>query len=188
VAEINLLSRDKERKKFLVFRKITVVLIAIMLSLVFLLNHQANRGVLVQGMRNKALMEKIDALNNAILHVKKINKKQQELIRKMVVLQQLHLKNKVILHVWDALLHVLPKNIYLNKLKKEDDRVVLEGVADSNQAVHCLLDSIAQNPWMKNPRLISFNQGKSGKASQFELEFILHEETGVKSNAKNHIK
>ena len=59
----------------------------------------------------------------------------------------------IIVRVFDELARNMPNKVYLSSVKREGDKFVIEGYAESNTQVSSLLRNLNASTWFKNPVL-----------------------------------
>ena len=89
-------------------------------------------------------------------------------------------------HLLDELVAQLPDGIYLKSMKQENQSVLLEGVAQSQERVSELLRNLANNSsWLGKPELIEIvaanatgSNREQRRVSNFKIRVALNRPTG----------
>jgi type IV pilus assembly protein PilN len=108
------------------------------------------------------------------------------------VIQQLQSNRSEIVHMFDEIARVTPEGIYLNSMKQSGNKLVLNGVAQSNARVSAFMRNIEGSDWLTNPRLEVIQKQKQENENDTSRSFILHLsqvskniETDTDSKSKN---
>ena len=128
-----------------------------------LIEHQNNR--------NNYLQAEINKVNQKIKEIEKIKERREELIARMEVIQQLQADRTQIVHVFDDLVHKLPKGVYFTSLNRSGKSMNLTGMAQSNARVSSLMRNLDSSQWFANPSLDVINVTPRGgtRVSKFTL-------------------
>ena len=87
----------------------------------------------------------------------------------------------VLLHECLDALAIRPDGVYVESLKQQDQTVQIQGIAQSNERVSELLNSLAtKTPWLSKPELVEvvgtttqINAKEKKRVSSFNLRFRL---------------
>jgi len=124
-----------------------------------------------QTVRNNFLKTEIAKVNAQIKEIQHIRERKQALIERMEVIAQLQQDRSQIVHLFDDLVHKLPKGVYVTGLNKRGKRVTLTGFAQSNARISALMRDLDSSDWFGNPDLAVINVTPRGGAriSKFTL-------------------
>ena len=124
-----------------------------------------------QESRNGYLRGEIAKVEKQIREIEDIRRRREALVARMEVIQNLQSNRTEVVHVFDDLVLKLPKGVYFTSWKKEGDRMVLQGVAQSNARVSSLMNSLDSSDWFANPNLDVINVAPrdGARVSQFTL-------------------
>ena len=86
----------------------------------------------------------------------------------MDIIQQLQAKRPQVVHTFQQLAERVPDGVFFHAMKQEQDRIVLEGRADSNARVSTLMRNLDSSEWFKNPALDVIESKDTG-ISSFKL-------------------
>lgn len=155
MANINLLPwrqglRKQRQQEFIVIL-IGVAVVAIALVL---FSHVAlSRQVGDQDERNQYIKSEIGKLDGQIKEIDALQKRRDELLSRMKVIQDLQGHRPVIVRVFDELVRVIPDGVFLTSLERTGDGFRMSGVAESANQVSNLMRNLESSPWFKNPVL-----------------------------------
>ncbi len=99
-----------------------------------------------QSKRNSFLQKEIVLMDSKITEISTLETQRARLLARMNVIQELQVSRPKIVKVLDALVRTLPEGIYLEKLTRQGDSLVLEGVAQSNARVSVFMRQLDSNP------------------------------------------
>ena len=155
MASINLLpwreARRQERKnQFLVGLGSTVVGAAMA---VLLWDLMINAQIDYQQLRNQHLRTHIALLDQEVAEIRDLQRKRNQLIERMRVIQALQGNRPVIVRLLDQLVRTVPDGVFYTSLKTKADVVSIEGVAESNNRVSSLMRRLDASDWLENPNL-----------------------------------
>ena len=155
MANINLLpwreARRQERKnQFLIGLGATVAGAALSLLLWDL---AVNSRIDYQQSRNQYLRTEIALLDQEVAEIRDLQRKRNQLIERMRVIQALQGNRPVIVRLLDQLVRTVPDGVFYTSLETNSDVVSLEGVAESNNRVSSLMRRLDGSDWLENPNL-----------------------------------
>lgn len=182
MARINLLPWREERRKEQQ-REFGVMVVGgvIITGLLFLLAYMTvQEWVDHQDSRNNKLNDEIAAVKLKIKAIEEIDKKKEDLLQRMKVIQELQESRPKIVHMVDELLDVMPVGSYLTVIKQSGDKVTLEGKAQSNARVSAIMRSIENDkmtPWIDRPELKIIVDKDRNKSGLFEFNLTLQQTT-----------
>lgn len=155
MANINLLpwreARRQERKKqFLVGLGATVVGAALA---VLLWDVMVNAQIDYQQSRNQHLRTHIALLDQEVAEIRDLQRKRNQLVERMRVIQALQGNRPVIVRLLDQLVRTVPDGVFYTSLEAKANVVSIEGVAESNNRVSSLMRRLDASDWLENPNL-----------------------------------
>jgi type IV pilus assembly protein PilN len=179
MARINLLpwrewERERRKKGFLV--NLGGVLVAA-LAIVLLFGWYLDGRIDTQQARNRFLEQQIAELDRKIEEIKSLQKTRDELLARMLVIQELQGNRPVIVRVFDELVRTLAQGVHFQSLKKEGTTLAVEGVAESNNRISSLMRNLDNSDWFAGPNLKTIkedpkNAHYGSQASTFSLTFV----------------
>lgn len=179
MARINLLpwrewERERKRKEFL--GNLAGVLVAAV-ALVLLFGWYLDGRIENQEDRNAYLEREIAVLDEKIAEIQALQKKREELLARMRVIQELQGNRPVIVRVFDELVRTLAKGVHFRELKMQGTTLTVAGVAESNNRISSLMRNLDNSDWFASPNLKTIkedpeNSNYGSQASTFNLTFV----------------
>lgn len=155
MAQINLLpwreERRQERKKEFITTCALVAALAV--GLVLLADRVVNSQIDNQKARNQYLADNIKILDEQVAEIRELQKKRNQLIERMRVIQELQGNRPIIVRVLDQLVRTVPDGVFYTSLKTKDKTITIDGVAESNNRVSSLMRRLDASDWLANPSL-----------------------------------
>jgi type IV pilus assembly protein PilN len=142
-----------------------------------------------QQQRNSFLQSKTKELDAEIKDIASLQAQIASLRARQTAVEDLQADRNMPVHLLDELVAQLPDGIYLKSMKQENQSVLLEGVAQSQERVSELLRNLANNSsWLGKPELIEIvaanatvSNREQRRVSNFKIRVALNRPTG--SNA-----
>ena len=157
MAQINLLPWREERRQEL--KKDFLITIGLVLALgvglVLLADRIVNGQIDNQNARNQYLQEHIAELDKMVAEIKELQKRRNQLIDRMRVIQELQGYRPIIVRVMDQLVRTVPDGVFYNSLTSQGTKITIKGVAESNNRVSSLMRQLDASDWLANPNLDS---------------------------------
>ena len=170
---INLLPwRDAERKRKRQEFAVGVfgaAFIALLFGLIA--NWRFEAAIESQGERNQLLKETISEVDKQIAEVLDLEQKEQRLLARMDVIEQLQRSRPEVVRLFDQVVRIVPDGVYLTSLKQTGAQLQMKGMAQSSTRVAAFMRNIESSEWLADPALQSL-ESKSSKAdagSEFSL-------------------
>lgn len=165
MAKINLLpwrqELRKQRKQEFLAINMAVALVALAIVLFF---HMLVSSQISDQEEQKAFIKsEIDVLDRQIAEIDELQKRKDELLARMKVIQDLQGRRPVIVRVFDDIVRATPEKVYLTLIERKDNKFTISGVAESNNQVATLLRNLNASAWFKNPVLESVAASGGGK-------------------------
>lgn len=155
MAHINLLPwrqelRKQRQQEFIaILAAVAIVTVGIILFAHVVLSTMVND----QDSRNNYIKGEISRLDVQIKEIDEIQKRRDELLERMKVIQDLQWHRPVVVHIFDELVRVMPDGVYLKSLERSGDTFKITGIAESANQVSNLMRNLDASPWFKNPML-----------------------------------
>ena len=185
--EINLLPwRDIQRRKLHRNVLILSVMLWVAAAAAVAYGHFYTSSLISQQQaRNNYLTGQIKKLDMKLGEIRTIRKQKQALIDRMDVIQQLQGDRTRIVHVFDELVRRLPKGVYFTRLKKNGDKLIIKGYAQSNARVSALMNQLEASRWLSNAKLNVINASRRGgnSLSQFSIKITQQKQPDTPSGA-----
>lgn len=174
MAHINLLPWREEERKRKKKEFITVTAsAAVMMAVVGLVSYVVIAGMIeYQNSRNEFLKGEIRKVDEKIKEIKDLEKKKEQLISRMRVIEQLQGNRPEVVHVFDEIARVVPEGLYISSIKQAGRVITIQGSAQSNARVSALMRSLEASDWFASPSLsvISTRQNGATKSREFTLQ------------------
>ena len=139
-----------------------------------------------QQQRNSFLQSKTKELDAEIKDIASLQAQIASLRARQTAVEDLQADRNMPVHLLDELVAQLPDGIYLKSMKQENQSVLLEGVAQSQERVSELLRNLANNSsWLGKPELIEIvaanatgSNREQRRVSNFKIRVALNRPTG----------
>jgi type IV pilus assembly protein PilN len=113
-----------------------------------------------QQAKNQYLQGEIKTLENQIKEIATIEAEIASLRARQKAVEDLQADRNLPVHLLNELVKQLPDGVYLTSLRQQDQSVIIQGVAQSNERVSELLRNMASNtPWLSRPDLVEIVAG-----------------------------
>lgn len=176
MAHINLLPWREEQRREQQRQFLTVLgLSAVLMGLIILAVHLRIAGMIDnQESRNRFLQSEISKVEKQIKEINKLEEDKKRLLARMEVIQELQRNRPEVVHLFDEIARIIPDGIHLNSLKQSGNKLVLNGIAQSNARVSAFMRNIEGSDWLADPRLEVIE--KKGQAARRDSarSFVLH--------------
>lgn len=163
MARINLLpwrqeERERRNKEF-----ITLVAAVTLLALLtaFATWSYFNNELDEQRDANALITQENTRLDTALVEIDSLEQRRDDIVSRMQVIQDLQGRRPVPVHLWDDLAKAMPAALYLNNLKRENNTLILTGLADNPNVVSSLIRNLDASKWMGNSAVRNIQQNIS---------------------------
>jgi len=150
MAQINLLPWREERRQTL--KKEFLASVALVLvfgaGLVLLADRVVNSQIDTQTARNEYLAENIKELDKQVAEIRDLQKRRNQLLDRMKVIQELQGNRPIIVRVLDQLVRTVPDGVFYTKLATKGKQISISGVAESNNRVSSLMRRLDASDWL----------------------------------------
>lgn len=155
MAHINLLPWREERRQELKKEFLVTVGLVFLLAvgLLMLGDRMVNGQIENQNARNQYLADNIKILDEQVAEIRELEKKRNQLLDRMRVIQELQGNRPIIVRVLDQLVRTVPDGVFYTHLQTKDNTISIRGVAESNNRVSSLMRRLAASDWLANPSL-----------------------------------
>jgi len=155
MAQINLLPWREERrlelkKEFLVTVALVIALAA---GLVLFADRLVNGQIDNQNARNQYLTENIKELDKKVEEIRNLQKRRNQLLDRMRVIQELQGNRPIIVRVLDQLVRTVPDGVFYTNLNTKNKTISISGIAESNNRVSSLMRRLDGSDWLTGPNL-----------------------------------
>ncbi|MBN4075255.1 MAG: pilus assembly protein PilN [SAR86 cluster bacterium] len=165
--------REERKQEFFVSLGVVVAIAAVML---FLVDRYFNSEVNGQQRVNDYLSEQITVLDAEIVEIRDLQAQRTALTERMAVIQDLQGTRPIIVRLFDELVKTLPTGVYYNTVSRNDNRIQMSGIAESNNKVSELMRALEASDWFANASLQQINAQEDGDADGtylFQLELTV---------------
>jgi type IV pilus assembly protein PilN len=173
MAQINLLpwreDRRQELKRDFLVTLGLVVLLGI--GLLILADRVVNSQIDNQKARNNYLTENIKVLDKQVAEIRELQKRRNQLIDRMRVIQELQGNRPIIVRVLDQLVRTIPDGVFYTNISTKGKRISISGIAESNNRVSSLMRRLDASDWLSGPNLDKVNAAPNfgDQATTFNL-------------------
>ncbi len=173
--------REKRKKEFLL-----AICGAVMIG--GLLAYAGKLGVrgMISGQngRNSMLRTEIADLDLQIEEILGLENQKERLLARMEIIDQLQRSRPEIVHVFDELVDALPEGVHLTDIKQTDNRLTIQGGAQSSTRVSALMRNIDASKWLRDPGLDVVETTDDGPARNasftiFAQQVSLNDDAGL---------
>lgn len=148
----------KRRKEAFVASVIAAVLLGGGVAVAVFGLYQAQ--ILSQQDRNQFLSGQISALDAQIKDIANLQAEIASLRSRQQAVEGLQADRNLPVHLLNEMVKQLPDGVYINMMKQDNQMVILQGVAQSNERVSELLRNLANNSlWLARPELVEITAG-----------------------------
>lgn len=173
MAQINLLpwrdARRQELKKE--FLAAVALVLALAAGLVLLADRIVDSQIDNQNARNQYLTENIKELDKQVAEIRDLQKRRNQLLDRMRVIQELQGNRPIIVRVMDQLVRTVPDGVFYTNLVTKDKKIAITGFAESNNRVSSLMRRLDASDWLANPVLGKVTEAREfgDQATKFDL-------------------
>ena len=155
MAQINLLPWREERRQELKKQFLVTIglVLALGVGLVLLADRVVDGQIQNQKARNQYLVENIKVLDEQVAEIRELQKKRNQLLDRMQVIQELQGNRPIIVRVLDQLVRTVPDGVFYTNLQTRDKVISISGVAESNNRVSSLMRRLDSSDWLASPNL-----------------------------------
>ncbi|HQV40946.1 MAG TPA: PilN domain-containing protein [Moraxellaceae bacterium] len=155
MAKINLLPWRQELRKQRQQEFVAIVLAVAVLAVgIVLFTHMAlSKQVSDQLERNSYIKAEIATLDTQIKEIDELQKRRDELLSRMRVIQDLQGHRPVIVRVFDEFVRAMPDGVYFRTIERKENMFSIVGVAESANQVSNLMRNLEASQWFKSPVL-----------------------------------
>jgi type IV pilus assembly protein PilN len=175
MATINLLPWRESRRlrikqQFLAGLAAVALLAALLLLLAMTI---VNAAISEQEGRNQYMQSQITKINKEVAEIKELEKRRQQLLDRMTIIQDLQGTRPLIVRVFDEMVRTLPDGLFYTSVVRREKRIEVEGIAESNNRVSSLMRKLDGSPWFADPNLTAVSSASAygDQASSCKVSF-----------------
>ena len=171
------LKRERKKKDFVVLASLVAIAGAVT---AYAGGVAINQQISSQSDRNAFIKVETAKLDNQIADIAGLREEIAALKARQEAVENLQSDRTVPVHLFDELVRLAPEGLYLRQLKQEDRKILLTGLAQTNERVADLLKRLAESsPWLYKPELteikeIALSGGPGQKEGRTIFEFSLN--------------
>jgi len=106
-----------------------------------------------QESRNAYIDREIEQLDIALKEIKTLDANRKALLDRIAVIERLQSTRPGIVHLFDEMVNALPKGLYLTKLSQTNNKIKLDGKAESSARVSSYMNRLNASPWLSSSDL-----------------------------------
>ena len=173
--------RKQQQQDFVIMLAVAAVLGALVF---FGWNSVVDGKVDNQRNRNSYIERELSQLDQQIKEISELERRREELISRMNVIQDLQNNGPYIVYMFDQLVKTLPDGVYYTSIERRGGVFTISGIADSNNRISALMRNLNDSPWFKDPdlRTVAAAAGDA-QANTFSLT-VSQELPGANSDSK----
>jgi len=143
----------------------------VMVAIIAMVHLQIQSDIDHQNRRNSMLQKEIQIVDGKIKEIKDLEKKRQQLISRMEIIERLQSNRPEVVHLFDELAHLVPDGLYMRTVSQKSRLLTIKGVAQSNARVSAFMRALDQSIWFEEPNLLVIKAEKKGfeRAREFTL-------------------
>jgi type IV pilus assembly protein PilN len=155
MAQINLLPWREARREELkrAFLSVMGLVAAAAVVVVLFLDRVVNAQIDEQRARNDYITQNIATLDKQVEEIRDLQRKRNQLIERMRVIQELQGNRPIIVRVLDQLVRTIPDGVFYTSLGAAGQQLSINGIAESNNRVSSLMRRLDGSDWLTNPNL-----------------------------------
>jgi len=155
MAKINLLPWRQELRKQRQqeFVAIALAVAGIAVAIVLFAHMALSKQVSDQLERNSYIRAEIASLDSKIKEIDELQKRREELLARMKVIQDLQGHRPVIVRVFDEFVRAMPDGVFFRTVERKGNVFSIVGVAESANQVSSLMRNLDASQWFRNPVL-----------------------------------
>ena len=121
--------------------------------------------------RNQFITNEIKVLDARIAEIKTLEQKKKDLIQRMALIEQLQTSRNVGTQVLDEIAKIVPSGVYIVKLEKQGNELLIQGKSESNNHLANMIREIQSSSLLSDAELESIiNSRKNSKLlSDFKM-------------------
>lgn len=172
MARINLLPwRDELRKQRQREFAFTAAGSTVLMGLVVFYVHLHINGLIEhQEDRNDFLQERIEVVEEKIQEIKDLEKRKEQLLARMRIIERLQGNRSMVVHLFDELVDAVPEGMNLVSMSQAGENLTIQGRAQSNARVSAFMRNLDASAWFTDPSLEVIQRGRDGGMRDFTLK------------------
>jgi len=181
VNRINLLPHREEKRKARRQQFYAVSgLIALSAGLIWFLGYGfINRYIGAQDNSNAFLKAEIAGLDKDIDEIKRLKEQTDSLLSRKRIIESLQANRAETVHFFNELARQVPDGVYLKTIKLTQDKININGYAQSNSRVSILMRNLEASPLLERPDLVEIKATNIGnqRLNEFNMNVFITRQT-----------
>lgn len=167
MAKINLLPWRQElrKQKQQEFVAIVLAVAGLAVGLVLFAHMALSKQVSDQLERNSYIKAEIATLDTQITEIDELQRRREELLARMKVIQDLQGHRPVIVRVFDEFVRAMPDGVFFRTIERKGNTFTIVGVAESANQVSGLMRNLDSSQWFKDPVLSKVEAEKAAQSA-----------------------
>ncbi|MGK0271010.1 MAG: type IV pilus assembly protein PilN [Cocleimonas sp.] len=116
--------------------------------------------------RNAYIQAEVKRLDKTLEDIKTLDANKKALLDRISVIEKLQSTRPGIVHLFDEMVNALPKGLYLTELIQENNKIKLEGKAESSARVSSYMNRLNASPWLASSDLNTIKVDPKDDASR----------------------
>jgi type IV pilus assembly protein PilN len=171
-------ARKQRRARFLQMLALSAVLGA---GIVIAIGGFIAANIASQNQRNSFIRDENAKLDAQIKEIATLRQEIEALKARQQAVEDLQSDRNQPVYLMDELVRQVPEGIYLRAFKQDNQRVAINGYAQSNERVSELLRNMGNNsPWLERPDLIEIRSTGIGQGKEMKKVFDFTVNVGIK--------
>lgn len=170
---INLLPHRQEKRQAKQKRFVSLIVLSFIGAIAVVAAGYLALGARIetQNARNQFLTEENAKLDKEIAEIEKLKTEKQALLDRKLIVERLQSNRTETVRLMDQLTRQTPEGIYLKDIRQTGDKIILNGLAQSNARVSTLMRNLNDSPIFEQPLLIEAKAANVGnqRLSDFTL-------------------
>ncbi|MBT4519703.1 MAG: PilN domain-containing protein [Halieaceae bacterium] len=155
MAQINLLPWREERRQELKkeFLGVITFIVALGVGLILAGDRIVSAQISTQKERNQYLTDEIAILTKQVEEIRSLQRRRNQLLDRMRVIQELQGNRPIIVRVLDQLVRTVPDGVFYTAIQTRNKVITITGIAESNNRVSSLMRRLDSSEWFADPNL-----------------------------------
>jgi len=175
--DINLLpwreeQREERKRQFLS----SLVLVGLLAGVIgFVWNSFVVNRIDAQLDRNGLLEGQIKLLDSEANEIRLLKEEKAEMLDRMEVIKGLQINRPEIVKLYDQLVTSMPDGVYISNLEVENQKMSIQGKAESNNRISALMRQLSQSDKFSEPNLVEVTADRElgSQGSQFTMTAVI---------------
>ena len=138
-----------------------------------------NRYIGAQEDSNSFLKGQIASLDKDIAEIKSLKEQTDSLLSRKRIIESLQANRAETVHFFNELARQVPEGVYLKNIRQAQDKISINGYAQSNSRVSILMRNLEASPLLERPDLIEIKAANVGnrRLNEFNMNVSITRQT-----------